>query len=171
MVLIKGVSKTAIAKRKGGNHVFSQAAADAVVKNLREGAYLETSAAAAGIDRFTLRVWLKKGNREDRRKLDTPYARFARRVRTAQAQAEMDDVRVIRDARSESWQAAAWRLERKYPERYGRKDRTDEKTIDAAVEKRLREMLDLAQSAANRIATEGRSGALPPIEEDGRTKP
>jgi hypothetical protein len=37
------------------------------------------------------------------------------------AEAEMRDVALIAQAAKENWQAAAWRLERKYPARWGRK--------------------------------------------------
>jgi hypothetical protein len=36
------------------------------------------------------------------------------------AEAEMRDVALIAQAAKENWQAAAWRLERKYPARWGR---------------------------------------------------
>ncbi len=37
----------------------------------------------------------------------------------------MRDVAVIATAAKENWQAAAWRLERKFPERWGRRQKVD----------------------------------------------
>lgn len=85
-----------------------------VVGYLRAGAYVETAAAAAGIARDTLYVWLRRGARGD-----APYADFAQAVEHAQALAELRDVAIIGKAAETQWQAAAWRLERKLPQRWG----------------------------------------------------
>jgi hypothetical protein len=44
-------------------------------------------------------------------------------IKRARAIAEMDYLSKVRSASDESRQAAAWYLERVYPDRYGRKDR------------------------------------------------
>lgn len=90
-----------------------------IVEAIRAGAYLETAAALAGIDRVTLHRWLKAGARQKRGEL----WEFCNAVEKALAEAEMDDLYIIKRAAQENWQAAAWRLERKFPERWGRKDR------------------------------------------------
>jgi rubrerythrin len=89
-----------------------------VCDTLRRGAYLETAAALAGVDRTTLQEWLRRGRRED----DGPYVEFSRAVQSAQAEAEMRDLdRVDAAAEAGTWQASAWRLERRSPERWGRR--------------------------------------------------
>lgn len=50
---------------------------------------------------------------------------FYERVEKACAEAEHRNVMVIQKASGKSWQAAAWWLERRNPEEYGRKDRVD----------------------------------------------
>jgi hypothetical protein len=47
------------------------------------------------------------------------YRKFLNQVEKAQAEAESRDVALIAKAASEDWRAAAWRLERKAPRRYG----------------------------------------------------
>ena len=47
------------------------------------------------------------------------YQKFLSQVEKAQAEAESRDVALIAKAASDDWKAAAWRLERKQPRRYG----------------------------------------------------
>jgi len=71
---------------------------------VRSGSYLEIAAAHAGVDL--------------RRLLAVPG--ITPRLETARATAEVREVALITQAASESWQAAAWLLERRAPERWGR---------------------------------------------------
>lgn len=56
---------------------------------------------------------------------DAPYREFREAIKGAEAQAEAAAVVVIREAMPTSWQAAAWYLERRYPDRYARRERTE----------------------------------------------
>lgn len=104
-----------------------------LVKMIQAGNYMETAAAFVGISISTMRDWIRRGEREAQRFIDdpkarpikseTPFMEFSTAIKKAQAAAEIRDVIIIGDAARESWQAAAWRLERKYPEKWGRKDR------------------------------------------------
>ncbi len=91
-----------------------------IVTAIRAGNYIETAAAYAGVSKDTLYAWLKRGGREVSAK--SPYHRFSDAVEKALADAEMRDVLLIGKAAEENWQAAAWRLERKFSDRWGRKD-------------------------------------------------
>lgn len=86
---------------------------------IRAGNYQETAAAYAGISKNTFYEWLKKGRRDKTGR--SVFAQFVVAVDKALADAEVRDVATIVSASAEQWQAAAWRLERKYPERWGRK--------------------------------------------------
>jgi len=88
---------------------------------IRAGNYMETAAAYAGIHKDTLYAWLKRGARDKSPK--SPYRQFSDAVEKALAEAEVRDVALIAKAAEKEWQAAAWRLERKFPDRWGRKDR------------------------------------------------
>lgn len=92
-----------------------------IVNAIRAGAYVETAAAAAGINKVTLYRWLKRGNKYP----GTIYAEFVEAVHEATAQAEMRDVLAVSKAAAEDWRAAAWRLERKYPKRWGTVSRAE----------------------------------------------
>lgn len=90
-----------------------------IIQAVRAGNYLETAAAYAGVPKNTLHDWLRRGAKEKR----GIYHEFSVLVEKALAEAEMRDVLIIGKAAEENWQAAAWRLERKFPDRWGRKDR------------------------------------------------
>lgn len=103
-----------------------------VVDAVRAGNYLETAAAYSGLDVSTVRRWVKRGEREIQRleskgakskASEKKYIEFCTAIKKASAESEMRDVLVIGNAAKEAWQAAAWRLERKYPDRWGRKDK------------------------------------------------
>jgi hypothetical protein len=137
--------------------------ADKLLGFIRAGAYLETAAAAAGISKDTLYAWLREGARGKTPEL----AAFSDAVEKAAAEAELRDLltigkaaaggEVLRDVTitrpdgttqrerqlaPPQWQAAAWRLERKFPDRYGVARR-----IRAEVERELEGVLDRLQEA------------------------
>ena len=86
-----------------------------IVDLVRAGNYLDTAATAAGLHRTTLHRWLRQG-REQKRGM---YRKFLNTVEKAQAESESRDVALIAKASADDWRAAAWRLERKAPRRYG----------------------------------------------------
>ena len=98
-----------------------------IVDAIRAGCYVETAAATSGVTKETLYQWLKRGNKYP----GTIYEEFVHAVHDATAQAEMRDVLTISKAASEGdWRAAAWRLERKFPKRWGTVNRTEISGVD-----------------------------------------
>lgn len=90
-----------------------------IVDAIKAGNYLETASAYAGVSKVTLYNWLKRGARAKRNSI---YKEFLNAVEKAQAEAEVRDVLIIAKAAEKNWQASAWRLERKYPQRWGRRE-------------------------------------------------
>lgn len=86
-----------------------------IVDLIRAGNFLEVAATAAGIHRSTLHRWLRHGKDQTRGR----YRKFLTSVERAQAESESRDVALIAKAAVTDWKAAAWRLERKFPRRYG----------------------------------------------------
>lgn len=85
-----------------------------------QGLYLETAAALAGIDKSTLHRRLKAGRRKGAKAADRD---FCTSIEKALAASEARDLAVISKAAAEGqWPAAAWRLERKFPDRWGKRD-------------------------------------------------
>lgn len=91
---------------------------DKIVKSLRAGNYRTTSAKVAGVSVSTFYLWLDKGKKGKR----GPYIEFMQAVEKAEAEGQAALVATVNVASKDSWQAAAWILERKYPEEWGRKD-------------------------------------------------
>lgn len=93
-----------------------------IVAYVRAGAYVETAAAAAGIDKTTFYDWLRRG--ADQKK--GIFRDFSHAIEKAVAESEIADIARINKAAADGvWQAAAWRLERKHSDRWGRKDRIE----------------------------------------------
>jgi transposase len=107
--------------------------------------YLETVADYLGCERTTWRKWLARGRKEFNRLARNPrakpkekealYLEFFNTYKTSLAEGELYDLGVIKKAstdqvnaegevtRKGEWQAAAWRAERRFPGKWGRKDR------------------------------------------------
>ncbi len=89
--------------------------ADTIVTSLRAGNYIQVACRSAGISRQAYGDWMRKGAQKP-----GPYRQFRERVERALAEGEVRNVALISQAAKESWTAAAWLLERMYPERWGR---------------------------------------------------
>ena len=110
---------------------LTKAIALRVIKSILRGSYVETAAAAAGINKTTFYDWLKQGRRlldrlEKGEKItgqkNFDLMTFSNAIEKAQARSEERDVRVIDKAGQDGiWQASAWRLERKNHPKWGRK--------------------------------------------------
>ena len=91
---------------------------------LRSGCYAVTACARAGITESTYYLWLQKGEEGKQ-----PYSEFLESVKKADADAEAllagTVMRVALDAENPCWQAAMTMLERRHPERWGRRNRVD----------------------------------------------
>lgn len=92
---------------------------------LNQGAYIETACNYAGVARDTYYGWIERARkaREKSGKLTVSEKRlveFSDKVKKVLAATEMRDLERIKSAAESQWQAAAWRLERRYPERWGR---------------------------------------------------
>jgi len=97
---------------------------ETIVNHILRGSYMETAAAAAGIDKTTLYRWLKQG--ADAISSASPYYGFRHAVESALAEAEVRDLNVVdHAARSGVWKAAAWKLERRAPKRWGKQERVE----------------------------------------------
>ena len=111
-----------------------------IVDLIRAGNYLEVAASATGIHRTTLHRWMRHGRGQKRGR----YKKFLNAVEKAQAEAESRDVALIAKAAGDDWRAAAWRLERRSPKKYGPRVQVSiEDALQGAVE-RLKTGLDEA---------------------------
>src|SRR5262245_51006007 len=86
-----------------------------VCRLVAAGVPKETAARASGLAPSSLRAWPAKG-----RKGRVVYVAFLAALKKAEAEAEAAAFAVVRTAAPTCWQAAAWVLERRWPQRYGR---------------------------------------------------
>jgi hypothetical protein len=113
--------------------------------------YVETVADYLGVDRTTVRKWLKRGAKEEKRLRRTPGAKANQKeilfrefflvykkglaeglfcdlatIKKASADQYGEDGQIIRKG---EWQAAAWRAERRFPDLWGRRDKLEHSGI------------------------------------------
>ena len=82
------------------------------------GATYQIAAMYAGISERTFQTWRDKAATAPE---GTPLAQLRERLRQAEGRAAITWLAKIEKAASEgNWQAASWKLERRYPETYGR---------------------------------------------------
>ena len=92
-----------------------------IVNLIKAGNYNDIAAQAVGITEQTFYGWMKRGEAGE-----SPYFEFFQAVKEASAFSEAHYLELIRKAAKEtSWQASAWFLERKFNERWGRRDKTE----------------------------------------------
>lgn len=102
----------------GRTTILNDAIQAKMVQAIEGGNYAPTAADYAGIGVSTHYDWLKKGESGE-----TPYAEYLEAIKKAEAVAEVRNVTLIQAAAQNTWTAAAWYLERKHYDRWGRKDR------------------------------------------------
>jgi hypothetical protein len=107
-----------MAKRKGRPSRLTPKVEKEFVGLIKAGNYIETACATVGIGRSTYYDWRKKADESTK---PNKYTRFMDEVRKAQAWAEARDVAIINIHAENNWRAAAWKMERKYPNRWGRR--------------------------------------------------
>jgi len=123
-----------------------------LIDSLREGCWRETAARLAGIAESGVRAWLKLADEGNER-----YLPIATAIRAAEAIAEAECVQLVRAAGQDPrhWTAAAWTLERKFPDRYGRRSPEDTRSgVTVIIGARAEQVQIGVLSAA--------SGSLPP---------
>jgi hypothetical protein len=84
-----------------------------ILDAIRSGTSQRDASALAGISEDTLSLWKRDSD-------------FSEQMRQKEVQFKMDQVKVIEKAAQKSWQAAAWLLERKYPNEYTNRVRIEQ---------------------------------------------
>ncbi len=139
--------------------------------NLQVGSYIEPACRHAGISVATFYIWMRHGEDvrdqlEQRRELgepdprpnadEAPFLQFLEAMESAMAHAEIRATTQIALAGAEEWRAAAHLLERRHPERWGRKDRTEmsgDLTVKVVSPDELAKKIDEAVEAREKAKT------------------
>jgi transposase len=108
-------------------HATGQAAltdelAARLVQLVKAGNYLETAATSCGVEPPVLLRWLALGHDPSSQ---GRFRRLREQVDAARADAEARNVAIIATAARDHWQAAAWLLERQYPDKWARASQRD----------------------------------------------
>lgn len=125
-----GPPSPASERRTGRPSKLTDDVQQVIVDAITRGNIYSASAERAGIDYATFKRWMEKGEREEPE--FTRYRAF--RAAILVANAECQDVQLTRINHAAShgtWQAAAWILERRFPEEWGRKDKVQHEGADA----------------------------------------
>lgn len=94
---------------------------DDICKTVETGVYIETAAAYAGVHRSTFYDWLKFGRKHIETGKRSVYRELVQAVDVAVAKFEVGAMARLQEAGGKVWQADAWRLERRLPDRYQRR--------------------------------------------------
>lgn len=100
---------------------LSQKITDAFTKAIGEGVSIVAACQFAGVCERTYYTWTSKGEAGKE-----PYIQFVQAIKKAEAKAEQRWVRVIETHAADTWTAAAWLLERRFPDRWGRRERVQQ---------------------------------------------
>lgn len=108
-----------------------------VLQAIAGGNTRKDAAAYAGISITTLEDWIGRGRGRGHRPAHAVYVAFVDAIEKAEAQAVVRNVAIIQKAAADTWQAAAWWLERRRPQDWARTERVEHSTpIDRPMEVR-----------------------------------
>jgi hypothetical protein len=125
---------------------------DKITRAIRAGNHASVSARLAGIGETTYYRWMADGEKDD---AEPEYREFWESIKRAEAEAEIRSVALIRQAAEQgTWQASAWYLERKHPERWGKNDKLRQE-ISGPNGEPLQITLDDAKKAVLQFLEEG----------------
>lgn len=107
---------------KGGRpSKFTPETKQKILTALAGGNYQIIALALAGLSRQSYSVWQERAENGEEE-----YMEFFEKVRQAEAYAEAERIKNIKQAADAgNWTASAWMLERKHPDRWGRKDKVE----------------------------------------------
>ena len=140
-----------------------------LIPSIEAGNYIETVCQAHGISRNTYYLWLKKG---ESAKAKTIYRYFYDMVKDAEARAEARLIEEWRDKLKESPTNYKDFLERRYPERWGKKEThvveggDQKKPIKLQVEGNIDELLEQYERIIKRI----QQNSMGNLQEDSSTE-
>jgi transposase len=107
------------APKRGRPTLLTDEVEERILRAIRAGNFRGTAAQWAGIGERTLRDWMKRGEEDE----ESREGLFRLRLLEAEQSAEIRMVGLISKAAEKDPKHAQWWLERKHPDRWGRKDR------------------------------------------------
>jgi len=157
------MSKNNSVAKRGRKSKLDNDRRDKLLKAIRYGNDKKIACAFAGISEATLYRWLEQAQKKNAR---AELREFRESLERAEAEAEVIKIsRVTQAADNGRWQAAAWWLERKHPERWGQQTRIkaelsgpDGAPITFAIEEARKVVLEmLEEEVTDGLVVEGES--------------
>ena len=112
---------------------------DKIIQAVRAGNYFDAASAYARVPRRTFYDWMTRGRQHIIDEKDTLERSLVERIDEAAGQAETRHVALIAQAAEKTWQAAAWWLERRFPQKWGQSRYRDP---DDAAKSALQELME-----------------------------
>ena len=88
-----------------------------ICDKIQQGITAKEASITSGITEQTFYNWIQKGKEAKSGK----YFEFFESIKKAEAELKASYEKIVKDAGEKTWTAAAWYLERKYPDEYGKK--------------------------------------------------
>lgn len=112
-------------KNKGGRpSLLTPELQEQILELTREGNFVTTVTNFCEIARDTIYGWLEKGESGDTSEANAVYVAFARAYRKAEAEAEIASGKIARQP-GEKGKGERWFMERRWPDRYGKRLRAE----------------------------------------------
>ena len=147
-----------MARRRGQPTKLTPERQRIILETLRVGATFEAAAGRAGVALGTIHDWRARGRGDKKdRPVTKLYADFAAAVDEALADAEIRMVATIRKAGQQHWNAVAWILERRWPDRYGRRE-MQRLEVSGHLDRSPEDIHDILERARKRLEEEEAKG-------------
>lgn len=114
-----GRNKTSTPKKTGRPSKFTPANCKIILEMVEVGAPALLAPTAAGVSYPTFREWIVQGEDDAAAGRKTALAEFSEQVKKAEARMVKSRLEIIKKAakaNGDRWQAAAWMLERRFPQ-------------------------------------------------------
>jgi len=145
--------RVGVGRSRNKREVLTKEVHEAVVRCINAGGHIETAAAFAGISLKSLNKWLLEGATKSHGKARDLH----HDVDVALAKFEMAHISYLNNAAKTSTHAAQWMLERRFPERWGKKDRVSLEGKDGGPVKYQVEYVNDWRESTSPVATPGHS--------------
>lgn len=106
-------------ERRGRPAKLTKEIIEQIATLVRAGNYIETACNFVGLSKDTYFRWAREGARAK----SGLKRLFSDSIKSAVAESEIRDVEFIR--KNETWQSKAWRLERRFPDRWGNRQKVE----------------------------------------------
>jgi hypothetical protein len=123
MIIDENIKKSRSKKYQGRPSKLTLELQGEIIALIKMGNYIDTVCSVVGLNTSTFYDWMKKGRNATNPR--NKHRKFQEAVEQAQAWSIVRDVALITKASEKDWKAAAWKLERMYPDEFGLKKYED----------------------------------------------